>query len=58
MGDIGITHPELITPYIEKFIEKLNEDSQHPAIYRNLLRILMNMEMLSLLQQRKLHINL
>ena len=44
MGDIGIVHPDLITPYFEKFIEKLNEDSQHPAIYRNLLRILMNMD--------------
>ena len=39
LGYIGRTHPELIQPYLNKFIECLKNPS-HDAVARNILRIL------------------
>ena len=35
---IASAHPELIKPYFGIFIKKLRDNSQHPAIHRNILR--------------------
>ena len=40
LGEVVILHPNLITPYFSKLIKKLNEQNHHPALYRNILRIM------------------
>ncbi|WP_317898110.1 hypothetical protein [Aurantibacillus circumpalustris] len=37
---IVIDHPELLQPYFDVFLQKLNDESQHPAIARNIFRVL------------------
>ncbi len=40
----AIEHPKLIYPYLGKLIKKLNEPGNHPAIPRNILRLLQEIE--------------
>jgi len=44
VGYVAIAHPFLIKPYIGKFVEKLEDTEQHPAIPRNILRIFEEIE--------------
>ena len=37
---IVINHPKLLEPYFDDFIEKLNDVAAHPAIARNIFRVL------------------
>lgn len=40
----AIENPELVKPYYSKLIKKLNEQDVHPAIPRNILRLLQEVE--------------
>lgn len=40
MGYIVIKHPSLINKWYPKIINKLSQENQHPAIYRNTFRFL------------------
>jgi hypothetical protein len=37
---ISIEHPEFVKPYLGKFINLLSEENLHPAVIRNILRLL------------------
>lgn len=41
---IAIEHPQLLKPYFDKFIKKLDDSSSHPAIARNIFRVLQEIE--------------
>lgn len=41
---IAIANPNLIRPHLIKLIKKLNEEGNHPAIKRNILRIFQEIE--------------
>jgi len=41
---IVIEHPSLLNPYFEKFIQKLGDPTNHPAIPRNVFRVLQEIE--------------
>ena len=43
MSDIAVEHPHLIKPYIKDLLPKLHEQN-HPAVARNILRILQFLE--------------
>jgi hypothetical protein len=43
MSDIAVQHPQLIKPYLKHLLPKLNEEG-HPAIKRNILRIIQYIE--------------
>jgi hypothetical protein len=40
LGDVAINHPELAKPYLGKFIKQLSKKELHPAVSRNVLRLL------------------
>ena len=44
LSEVVILYPNLIKPYFSKLIKKLNQPNQHPAIHRNILRILQEVE--------------
>ena len=44
MSYIVINHPTLLEPYFDDFIEKLNDETAHPAIARNIFRVLQEIE--------------
>lgn len=39
LSEIAIAHPQLVKPYIGKFIRMLTEKDKHPAVGRNILRM-------------------
>lgn len=39
-----IEHPKLLTPYFERFLKKLEDPKVHPAIPRNIFRVLQEIE--------------
>ncbi|PBQ30620.1 hypothetical protein CNR22_02140 [Sphingobacteriaceae bacterium] len=39
-----IAHPGLLDPYFEKFIQRLHKPGNHPAIPRNIFRVLQEIE--------------
>lgn len=41
---IAIEHPKLLNPYFEKFVKKLETPGNHPAIARNILRVLQEID--------------
>lgn len=41
---VVIEHPKLLNPYFEKFVKKLETGGNHPAIARNILRVLQEIE--------------
>lgn len=40
LGDAGVLHPELAQPHLKQFISLLQEKNRHPAVHRNILRVL------------------
>lgn len=40
LSDASLLFPDLVKPHIPVFVKLLLEDHHHPAVYRNLLRIL------------------
>lgn len=44
MSYVAIDHPKLIYPYLERLIKKLTDQNNHPAIPRNILRFLQEIE--------------
>lgn len=44
MSYVAIEHPTLIKPYLEKLISILTEKNHHPAVTRNILRLLQEIE--------------
>lgn len=44
MSNIAIDHPELVKPYLGKLVQKLRQPGHHPAIARNILRILQDVD--------------
>ena len=40
MSDIGIKHPGLVKFYLGKFVKLLSNKEKHPAVSRNILRIM------------------
>lgn len=45
MSDIAQKHPELFAPYLEKAVDYLKRPDIHPAIVRNVLRVLQGVEL-------------
>ena len=41
---VVIEHPQLLKPYFERFIKKLDDPAAHPAIARNIFRALQEFE--------------
>jgi hypothetical protein len=44
LGDIGVIYPRLAAKHLPKLIKKLRSGDAHPAIHRNILRILQHAE--------------
>ncbi|MEO5642842.1 MAG: hypothetical protein ABIQ40_00770 [Bacteroidia bacterium] len=44
LSDIGIKYPALVKPYLGKFVKLLSDKEKHPAVSRNILRILQFIE--------------
>lgn len=42
IGDVLESHPDLLKPHIKPFIDNMMIEGQHPAIYRNTVRVLQN----------------
>jgi hypothetical protein len=42
LGDLGVAHPDLLNPHAGRLMARLKDESQHPAIARNILRIFEN----------------
>jgi hypothetical protein len=40
MSDIAISHPEMIKPYIGKFVKLFHKKGMHEAVIRNVLRVM------------------
>ncbi len=40
LAEVAILFPNIIAPYFTKLVKKLTESNHHPAIHRNILRIL------------------
>lgn len=45
LSDIVIAHPELIKPYLGKFVKLLSKKGMHDAVIRNVLRIMQFIEL-------------
>lgn len=45
MSICAIAHPQLILPYLPQLVSRLREKDSHPAVKRNILRILQFIEM-------------
>jgi hypothetical protein len=41
---LAIDHPTLLEPYLDVFIKKLDDEKAHPAVARNILRVLQSIE--------------
>jgi len=50
MSDAVTAHPELILPYLDQLVLNLKDAPKHPAVTRNTLRILQNLEVPERLQ--------
>lgn len=44
LSEIAINYPALVKPYLGKFIKLLSDKEKHPAVARNILRILQFIE--------------
>jgi hypothetical protein len=44
MSDIGINEPQLVLPYLAKLLDALDDNEAHPAVPRNILRVLQFVE--------------
>lgn len=40
LSNVVIEHPEFVKPYLGKFIDLLSKENLHPAVTRNILRLL------------------
>jgi dihydroorotase len=40
ISDVSIQHPELVKPYLGKFVAHLSKKGMHPAVIRNILRLM------------------